>query len=247
MKDFVVAFVTLFVAVDAIGILPLFISLTEDLAPRERRRIIVQSLVTATVVAIVFVFFARKVFDLIGIHDYDFMVAGGVLLFAIATLNLVSGRKFARQVETVGAVPIGVPLIVGPAVLTSSLILAEVAGMAPTLAAIVLNIAIAGAVFLSADLFTRLLGQAVLSSSLILVDVAGIAPTLTAIILNIAIAGAVFLAADLFTRLLGQAGSRAVSKVASLIMAAFGVMMIRQGIDAIILAGLAASASGHPT
>ena len=198
MKDFVVAFVTLFVAVDAVGILPLFIGLTEDLAPRERRRIIVQSLVTATVVAIVFVFFARKVFDLIGIHVYDFMVAGGVLLFAIALLDLVSGRKFARQVETVGAVPIGIPLIVGPAVLTSSLILADVAGIAPTLAAIVLNIAIAGAVFLSADLFTRLLGQG---------------------------------------------GSRAVSKVASLILAAFGVMMIRRGIVA-ILAGLAAAPTG---
>jgi len=198
VKDFVVAFVTLFVAVDAIGILPLFISLTEDVAPRERRRIIVQSLVTAVVVAIVFVFFARKVFDLIGIHVYDFMVAGGVLLFAIALLDLVSGRKFARQVETVGAVPLGIPLIVGPAVLTSSLILA---------------------------------------------DVAGLAPTLTAIVLNIAIAGAVFLGADLFTRLLGQAGSRAVSKVASLILAAFAVMMIRRGIVA-ILAGLAAATSG---
>ena len=196
MKDFVVAFVTLFVAVDAIGILPLFITLTEDVAPRERQRIIVQSLVTATVVAIVFVFFARTVFDVIGIHDYDFMVAGGALLFAIATLDMVSGRKFARQVETVGAVPIGIPLVVGPAVLTSSLILADVAGLAPTLAAIVLNIAIAGAVFL---------------------------------------------AADLFTRFLGQAGSRAVSKVASLILAAFAVMMIRRGIVAIILAGLAAA------
>jgi small neutral amino acid transporter SnatA (MarC family) len=53
----------------------------------------------------------------------------------------------------------------------------------------------------------------------------------------------VFLAADLFTRLLGQAGSRAVSKVASLILAAFGVMMIRKGIVA-ILAGLAAASSG---
>jgi len=198
VKDFVVAFVTLFVAVDALAILPLFVTLTEDLSPRERRRIIVQSLVTATVVAIAFVFFARKVFDLIGIHVYDFMVAGGVLLFAIALLDLVSGRKFARQVETVGAVPLGIPLIVGPAVLTSSLIL---------------------------------------------VDVAGIAPTLTAIVLNIAIAGAVFLAADVFTRLLGQAGSRAVSKVASLIMAAFAVMMIRRGIVA-ILAGLAAATSG---
>jgi len=199
VKDFVVAFVTLFVAVDALAILPLFVTLTEDLSPRERRRIIVQSLVTATVVAIVFVFFARKVFDLIGIRIYDFMVAGGVLLFAIALVDLVSGRKFARQVETVGAVPIGIPLIVGPAVLTSSLILA---------------------------------------------DVAGIAPTLAAIVLNIAIAGAVFLAADLLTRLLGQAGSRAVSKVASLILAAFAVMMIRRGIDAIILAGLAAAAPG---
>jgi len=199
VKDFVVAFVTLFVAVDALAILPLFVTLTEDLSPRERRRIIVQSVVTATVVAIVFVFFARKVFDLIGIHVYDFMVAGGVLLFAIALLDLVSGRKFARQVETVGAVPIGIPLVVGPAVLTSSLIL---------------------------------------------VDVAGIAPTLAAIVLNIAIAGAVFLAADLFTRLLGQAGSRAVSKVASLILAAFAIMMIRRGIVAIILAGLAAAPPG---
>ena len=197
MRNFAVAFVTLFVAVDALGVLPLFIGLTEDLAPRERRRIILQSLLTAVTAAILFVFFAKKVFDLIGIEVEDFMVAGGVLLFAIALLDLVSGRKFARQVETVGAVPLGIPLIVGPAVLTSSLIL---------------------------------------------VDVTGAVPTLVAIVLNIAIAGAVFLGADLFTRLLGQAGSRAVSKVASLIMAAFAVMMIRRGVAG-ILAALAAAAA----
>ena len=201
MRNFAIAFVTLFVAVDALGVFPLFISLTEGLAPRERRRIILQSLLTAVIAAVLFVFFAKKVFDLIGIKVEDFMVAGGVLLFAIALLELVSGRKFARQVETVGAVPLGIPLIVGPAVLTSSLIL---------------------------------------------VDVAGAVPTLAAIVLNIAIAGAVFLGADLFTRLLGQAGSRAVSKVAALIMAAFAVMMIRRGVAG-ILAALAATATPPTT
>jgi multiple antibiotic resistance protein len=201
VRNFAIAFVTLFVAVDALGVFPLFISLTEGLAPRERRRIILQSLLTAVIAAVLFVFFAKKVFDLIGIKVEDFMVAGGVLLFAIALLELVSGRKFARQVETVGAVPLGIPLIVGPAVLTSSLIL---------------------------------------------VDVAGAVPTLAAIVLNIAIAGAVFLGADLFTRLLGQAGSRAVSKVAALIMAAFAVMMIRRGVAG-ILAALAATATPPTT
>ncbi len=201
MRNFAVAFVTLFVAVDALGVLPLFIGLTEDLAPRERRRIILQSLLTAVTAAVLFVFFAKKVFDLIGIEVEDFMVAGGVLLFAIALVDLVSGRKIARQVETVGAVPLGIPLIVGPAVLTSSLIL---------------------------------------------VDVAGVVPTLVAIVVNIAIAGIVFLGADLFTRFLGQAGSRAVSKVAALIMAAFAVMMIRRGVAG-ILAALAAAAASPPT
>ena len=201
MRNFAIAFVTLFVAVDALGVFPLFISLTEGLAPRERRRIILQSLLTAVIAAVLFVFFAKKVFDLIGIKVEDFMVAGGVLLFAIALLELVSGRKFARQVETVGAVPLGIPLIVGPAVLTSSLIL---------------------------------------------VDVAGAVPTLVAIVVNIALAGIVFLGADLFTRLLGQAGSRAVSKVAALIMAAFAVMMIRRGVAG-ILAALAATATPPTT
>ena len=200
VKDFVVAFVTLLVAVDAIGILPLFIGLTEDLDRRQRRRIIAQSLVTALAVGVAFVFLAKTVFDLIGIHVYDFTVAGGLLLLVIATLDLASGRKFARQIETVGAVPIGTPLIVGPAVMTSSLIL---------------------------------------------VDVTGLVPMLVSLVLNVGLAGAVFLGADLITRLLGQAGSRAASKVASLILAAFAVMMIRKGLIGII-ATLAVSAAQGP-
>jgi len=187
--NFVQAFVPIFFAVDAVGVLPLFIGLTEGIEKDDRRRIIRQSLITAFLVAVGFVVLGKSIFKLMGIQISDFMVAGGVLLFVIATMDMVSERQFSRRVSTIGAVPLGVPLIIGPATLTMAIILVDVYGLVETLLAIVVNIAIAGLVFLSAD---------------------GI------------------------TRLLGPAGSRAVSKVANIILAAIAVMMIRKGLPDLV-------------
>jgi multiple antibiotic resistance protein len=188
--DFLMAFVPIFFAVDALGVLPLFISLTEGMDPAARRRVLRQSLVTAFLVAAGFVLLGKTVFHLLGIAVADFAVAGGVLLFVIAAMDLVTERKHLRHMpETVGAVPLGTPLIIGPATLTMALILVDVYGPVATLAAIVANIVLAGAIFLGADGLTRLLGPA---------------------------------------------GSRAVSKVASLILAAIAVMMIRKGLPEVL-------------
>ena len=142
MRDFLLAFVPIFVAVDAIGVVPVFLSLTEGLDKLQRRRIVLQSFVTALAVAVGFIFLGKAVFRLMGVTEYDFMVAGGVLLFVLATVDLVSGVKFARQMPTLGAFPIGTPLIVGPAVLTTSLMLVDVFGLWPTLASVVVNVAL---------------------------------------------------------------------------------------------------------
>jgi multiple antibiotic resistance protein len=188
--NFAQAFVPIFFAVDAIGVLPLFIGLTEGVEKGDRRRIIRQSLVTALLVAVGFVLLGKSIFTLMGIWVSDFMVAGGVLLFVIAMMDLVSERQYThRAISTIGAVPLGTPLIIGPATLTMAIILVDVYGMIETLLAIVVNIAIAGLVFMSADAITRLLGQA---------------------------------------------GSRAVSKVANIILAAIAVMMIRRGLTDVI-------------
>ncbi len=189
LKEFMAAFVPLFVAVDAVGILPLFMALTERMNRDDRQRTVRQSVITALLVAVGFIFLGKSVFRLMGITVYDFMAAGGVLLFIIATLDLVSGRKYARNVEAIGVVPLGVPLIVGPAVLTTSLMMESVCGLSMTLAALVVNIILAAVVLLSSNFWTRILGKA---------------------------------------------GSRAVSKVASLILAAIAVMMIRKGLTGII-------------
>lgn len=185
MRDFWMVFVPLFVAVDAIGILPIFLGLVEGVPQADRRRVVKQSFFTALVVAVGFTLLGRSLFYFLGITVSDFMVAGGTLLFIIATLDLTSGTKYARRVDTLGAVPLGVPLIVGPAVLTTSLML---------------------------------------------VDVHGLSATLSALVLNLVLAVGILLTADFWDRLLGMTGSAVLSKVASLILAAIAVMMIRRGL-----------------
>jgi len=162
MQHFWVCFVPLFVAVDALGVLPLFLGLTEGLEPRKVRRVLVQSVCTAGAVALAFLVGGKVVLNLLGITVADFMVAGGLLLFAISMNDLLTTEKTQRQVDvdSLGAVPLGVPLIAGPAVLTTSLILLDQYGMPPTAVAVLLNVLIAGILFRFAGPIHRVLGRA---------------------------------------------------------------------------------------
>ena len=187
MTELWLCFIPLFVAIDAIGVLPLYLGLTHGLDRRRQREVIWQSLVTALLVALAFLYAGEWVFRALQITDADFLIAGGSLLFAISLRDLLSADKGDRKLdrESLGAVPLGVPLIVGPAVLTTLLLLAQEHGRTLTALAAVSNILVVGLAFQSAKTIDRILGRA---------------------------------------------GMRALSKVASLILAAIAVRMIRQGV-----------------
>lgn len=165
MQEFWLSFVPIFVAMDVIGIIPLFLSLTEKLDARRKRKVIVQSLATALAVALAFLAIGSAIMNLLKITMADFMVAGGVLLFIIAMKDLVSiGRVHSETgvadlPEGMGAVPLGVPLLVGPGVLATILLLAKEQGLYPTLAATLLNVALAGLAFSLAGTLYRFLGD----------------------------------------------------------------------------------------
>ena len=162
MKIFFLCFLPLFVAVDALGVLPIFIALTEGLSPSQKRRVLIQSLITASAVALVFLAVGPTILLALNITVSDFMVAGGILLLVISLSDLLTGEKRQRLVdpETLGAVPLGVPIITGPAVLTTSVLLANVYGMSLTSLALLTNLGIAGAVFWFAQPISRFLGNA---------------------------------------------------------------------------------------
>jgi multiple antibiotic resistance protein len=191
LKNILLAFIPVFVAVDAVGVLPIFISLTEGLKQREKSKIILESMLTALGLAIGFIFLGRAVFKLLSVTVSDFMIAGGAILFCLAMIDIINPVKKRRiPSRELGIVPLGTPLIVGPAVLTTSMII---------------------------------------------VPHYGIGPTLISVIANVLIAGLVFRLSTVLIKLLGEAGTKALSKITSLLLAAIGVMMIRKGITNIIL------------
>jgi multiple antibiotic resistance protein len=141
-------FIPLFVAFNALGILPIFVSLTLEMAPSERKKVIHQSLLTGFLASIGFLAVGKSVFALLGISVSDFQIAGGILLFIISIVDIIfpeKTRTFPR--ETMGIVPIGIPLIVGPAVLTLLLIIVHTYGYISTLLCLILNFVVVWFVF----------------------------------------------------------------------------------------------------
>jgi len=155
-----VPFVPLFVAFDPLGILPIFVSLTSEMEQPDRRRVVRQSTLTAFLVSIGFLLAGKWVFTLLGISVSDFKIAGGILLFIIAIVELIfpeRTRTFPK--ETMGVVPIGIPLIVGPAVLTLLLMVVSTYCYLSTLLCLVLNLLIVYFVFTQSHWVMRLMKE----------------------------------------------------------------------------------------
>jgi len=153
-------FIPLFVAFNVLGILPIFFSLTSEMAHPERNRVARQSVLTGFLVSIGFLGVGKSIFVLLGITVSDFQIAGGILLFIIAIVDLIfpeKTRTFPK--ETMGIVPIGIPLIVGPAVLTLLLIIVQTYGYFSTLLCLILNLLIVWLVFSQSHRIMRLMKE----------------------------------------------------------------------------------------
>jgi multiple antibiotic resistance protein len=163
LEPYLLAFISIFVAVDALGNIPIFISLVEGLTKKQRRKVIVDSVATATIVAVLFIFVGKVVLRFIGITIADFQVAGGTLLFFISARLLVpSGGKVSwseAQDNDLGVFPLGTPLITGPAVLTTTLIMVDSYGIAATSVALVANMFLVWISLVKSDVFMHIFGQ----------------------------------------------------------------------------------------
>lgn len=159
---FLSAFLPLFVAIDAIGMVGIYISLTSDFTESVKRRLVTEATLTALFVSVIFLFFGKMIFRLLGISPDDFRVAGGIILLILAISDILfSNHEKRRGTDSaVGIVPIGIPLIMGPAALTTILISTETVGFPLTLISLLLNLVIAWFVFRHANWFVRMMGEA---------------------------------------------------------------------------------------
>lgn len=163
LRELSLTFVPLFVAMDAVGNLPIFLTLTQEIAPKHRRRAVHLATLTALGIGLGFVAIGKAIFLLLGIEVADFLVAGGIILLILAIKDLVTGKAMDAQDSSssgmVGVVPIGTPLVVGPAVFTTLLLLIDQYLVVVVVFAFGLNLAIQWMLFKQADRIVKFLGN----------------------------------------------------------------------------------------
>jgi multiple antibiotic resistance protein len=143
LSKFLQAFIPLFVAIDPIGLAAIFLGLGQNVAAERRQKIADQAIWTGGLVALGFLFLGKSIFAALGISVGDFQIAGGLILFILAAKDLVQSPSEPEKLpEDFGVVPLGMPLIAGPASITTLLVLAQTEriGLVITLAALVVNL-----------------------------------------------------------------------------------------------------------
>lgn len=162
LKPYILSFIPLFVAVDAIGNIPIFLSLVENSSKAQKNKIVSDAVTTATLVAIIFMVIGKWIFSLLGITIPDFQIAGGALLFVIAVRLLMPGAQKSTLTSAhnkdMGVFPLGTPLITGPAVLTTTLMMMNSFGAAATLVSLILNMSFVWLTLVKADVIIKFIG-----------------------------------------------------------------------------------------
>lgn len=159
-ESFVLTFIPIFIVIDAIGMLPFVISLSEDMTKRERRKTIHIAIITALSVGLIFLFFGQFILSVLGISIGSFAIAGGIVLLVLAIKHMTTGRMVeVIKEEAVAIVPLGTPLTAGPATITTLLLLATQFPLYMVLISFALNMLITWGIFLLGGQFSHFLGQ----------------------------------------------------------------------------------------
>ena len=160
---FIAALLPLFVALNIPGVLPLYVGMTEGFEPRERSVLLIRAMTVAVAVALLMLFAGQIIFETLGITVHDLRVGGGLILLVLSITDLVfgdmkkrrggngekKGKKAAPDVAAIemAVVPLGIPLIIGPAAITTILVSQGQFGFVLTFASIVVNMGLVYAAF----------------------------------------------------------------------------------------------------
>lgn len=158
------AAVTLFLVMDPLGNVPLFVSALRTVPPERRRIVLIRELCIAYVVLVIFLLMGNAILKFLGLEQEAISIAGGIVLFLIALRMIFPGQGSLADGALAGepfVVPLAIPLVAGPSTLATLLLLQRtVPSSTPTLLLIVTATwAVSGLILLSSTFFYRVLGE----------------------------------------------------------------------------------------
>ncbi|MCK9409078.1 MAG: MarC family protein [Bacteriovoracaceae bacterium] len=160
LNDVIMAFIPLFVAIDVPGLVPIFLSLTQGMTLKSRRKLIIEATLTSAAVALVFLVMGKVIFKFLGITENDFRIGGGIVLLVLGVTDLLfSSNEKKDSGASVGVVPIGIPLVMGPGALTAIIIIVDAYGYWISMVSLTLNLLIVWLTFRHSDLVMKVMGE----------------------------------------------------------------------------------------
>jgi multiple antibiotic resistance protein len=159
-ENFVLTFIPLFIVIDAFGNLPFVITMGESRERRLRIKMVNIAIITATILGLIFLFFGQFILNVMNISVGSFAIAGGIILVVLSIKYMTTGHMVSLvQEELMAVVPIGTPLTVGPATITTLILLATQFPVYVVLISFALNMLITWIIFMVSGWLARFLGQ----------------------------------------------------------------------------------------
>lgn len=126
--DIITAAVMLFLIMDPVGNLPVFLSMLRTLPAERRRKVMIRELLIALVVMMLFLFLGQELLNLLNLKQEAVSIAGGIVLFLIAIRMIFPGQGSLTGLpegEEPFIVPMAIPMMAGPSILAALLLLAH--------------------------------------------------------------------------------------------------------------------------
>ena len=213
LLHWVLIFIPMLVVIDPAGSIPLYLAITDRYTEDQRRRIACRSTIVAGITGVIFIIGGQAILKLLGVSFADFQIAGGSMLVVLCMVDVllpgkpaVNEKMAAEPDGTVGIVPLAVPLIMGPATMTTSLLLVNT--YTPE--------------------YEKLYGEP-MGSAIVM------AMVIVALLANLTILLVAMWYSNVLVRLVGRNTMAVANKIVMILLAAIAVSLIRQGIVSIVL------------
>lgn len=163
--DFIIelakAVIALFIIVDPFGNIPIFMGLTEKMAEAQKKKVYNTATLVGFILLLVFAFTGQEIFMIFGISIYSFEIAGGILLLIVAVRILISGgmHENVESPESIGAVPIAIPLLVGPGAITTTIFNLQTFGIVTTILSVLIVLSLTWVILRFINKIYKFLGK----------------------------------------------------------------------------------------
>ena len=163
MDFFFSSVITLCLVMDPFGNIPLFVSALKKVAPERRKTVLIRELLIAMGITVAFLFLGKWFLQMFGINSFSMSIAGGIILFIISIKLVFSNEEETHanpKEEEPFIVPLAIPLVAGPAVLSIVMIIsAQQPNELITLSAVLMASVINSAVLMLSSPITNVLGK----------------------------------------------------------------------------------------